>query len=89
MGVLTTGDVASPIPFLCRSIECFVLRLAILFITPKKPDWGIGQVQSIVWMPVTVNFTHAGKQMINCEIIKLEKTVPEAAMPDGRSGKED
>ena len=89
MGVLTTGDVASPIPFLCRSIECFVLRLAILFITPKKPDWGIGQVQSIVGKHVTVNFTHAGKQMINCEIIGLEKTDPMATMPDSRAGKED
>ena len=46
-------------------------------------------MQSIVGMHVTVNFTHAGKQMINCEIIELEKTDPEAAMPDGRAGKED
>ena len=43
---------------------------------PDRPDWGIGQVQSIVGMHVTVNFTHAGKQMINCEIIELEKTDP-------------
>ena len=56
---------------------------------PEKPDWGIGQVQSLVWMPVTVNFTHAGKQMINCEIIGLEKTDPVAAMLDSRAGKED
>ena len=55
---------------------------------PDRPDWGIGQVQSIVGMLVTVNFTHAGKQMINCEIIELEKTDPEAAMPDSRAGKE-
>ena len=55
---------------------------------PDRPDWGIGQVQSIVGMHVTVNFTHAGKQMINCEIIKLEKTDPEAAMQDSKAGKE-
>ena len=55
---------------------------------PDAEDWGIGQVQSIVGMHVTVNFTHAGKQMINCEIIKLEKTDPKAAMPDSKAGKE-
>ena len=40
---------------------------------PGKPEWGIGQVQSIVDMNVTVNFPHAGKQMINCAIVELEK----------------
>ena len=38
---------------------------------PQQPDWGIGQVQSIVGMTVTVNFPHAGKQMINCAIVEL------------------
>ena len=40
---------------------------------PGKPEWGIGQVQSIVGMNVTVNFLHAGKQMINCAIVELKK----------------
>lgn len=40
---------------------------------PDRPDWGLGQVQSIVGDNVTVNFTHAGKQMINCAIIELVK----------------
>jgi transcription elongation factor GreA-like protein len=40
-------------------------------IHPDQPNWGIGQVQSIVGMNVTVNFEHAGKQMINCNIIAL------------------
>ena len=40
---------------------------------PEKPEWGIGQVQSIAGMNVTVNFPHAGKQMINCAIVELEK----------------
>lgn len=40
---------------------------------PARPEWGIGQVQSIVGDNVTVNFTHAGKQMINCAIIILVK----------------
>ena len=40
---------------------------------PQQPDWGIGQVQSIVGVNVTVNFPHAGKQMINCAIVELVK----------------
>tara|TARA_B100000989_G_C19429390_1_gene422334 strand:+ start:446 stop:625 length:180 start_codon:yes stop_codon:yes gene_type:complete len=40
---------------------------------PEQPDWGHGQVQSIVGTNVTVNFEHAGKQMINCQIIQLVK----------------
>ena len=41
-------------------------------IHPKQPDWGLGQVQSIVGMNVTVNFEHVGKQMINCALITLD-----------------
>ena len=40
---------------------------------PDRPEWGVGQVQSIVGDNVTVNFTHVGKQMINCAIIELVK----------------
>ncbi|MGC6536381.1 MAG: DUF3553 domain-containing protein [Candidatus Puniceispirillaceae bacterium] len=39
---------------------------------PQKPEWGIGQVQSITGMRVVVNFPDAGKIMINCETINLE-----------------
>lgn len=42
-------------------------------IHPERPDWGRGQVQSVVGSNVTVNFTHAGKQMINCSLIELRK----------------
>ena len=50
------------------------------FVThPDCPDWGIGQVQSIVGMNVTVNFEHVGKQLINCVHVDLlvasEKTM--------------
>lgn len=31
---------------------------------PQEPGWGIGQVQSSVADRVTVNFEHAGKQLI-------------------------
>jgi hypothetical protein len=42
-------------------------------INPKEKDWGIGQVQSIIKNKVTVNFQNKGKQVINGEIVILEK----------------
>jgi len=42
-------------------------------INPANKDWGIGQVQSIIKNKVTVNFQNFGKQVINSEIIGLEK----------------
>ena len=42
-------------------------------INPSQRDWGIGQVQSIIKNKVTVNFQNQGKQVINGEIIILEK----------------
>lgn len=29
-----------------------------------QPDWGVGQVQSVIGGRVTVTFEHAGKQVI-------------------------
>ena len=42
---------------------------------PDKPEWGIGQVQSITGMRVTVNFPEAGKILINCENVILTAVV--------------
>ena len=42
-------------------------------INPNQKDWGIGQVQSIIRNMITVNFQNQGKQVINGEIIILEK----------------
>ena len=39
---------------------------------PAEPDWGIGQVQSVVGSRVTVNFENAGKLVINGEHVALE-----------------
>lgn len=39
---------------------------------PTQPDWGIGQVQSVIGPRITVNFEHAGKLLINGENVKLE-----------------
>ena len=32
---------------------------------PDQPDWGLGQVQSVIGDRVTVNFEHAGKVVID------------------------
>ena len=42
-------------------------------INPNQKDWGIGQVQSIIKNKITVNFQNQGKQVINGEIVILEK----------------
>jgi hypothetical protein len=38
---------------------------------PQCPDWGIGQVQSVDSMRVTVNFENVGKQLINAAVVTL------------------
>jgi len=39
---------------------------------PGRPDWGIGQVQSVIGDRITVNFEHAGKVLINAAVVELE-----------------
>jgi Protein of unknown function (DUF3553) len=39
---------------------------------PGRPDWGEGQVQSVVGERVTVNFEHAGKVLINARVVTLD-----------------
>ncbi len=39
---------------------------------PDRPDWGIGQVQSVVGHRVTVNFEDAGKVLVNTAVVALE-----------------
>jgi hypothetical protein len=38
---------------------------------PAAPDWGLGQVQSVVGANVTVNFEECGKVMINTAVVDL------------------
>ena len=38
---------------------------------PSQLDWGIGLVQSAISNHVTVSFEHAGKQVINSDVISL------------------
>jgi uncharacterized protein DUF3553 len=38
---------------------------------PALPDWGIGQVQSVIGDRITVNFENVGKQSINGAAVAL------------------
>ena len=49
---------------------------------PQRPDWGLGQVQSVIGRRITVNFEHAGKVVIDGSRIFLS---PELG-PDGGGG---
>jgi hypothetical protein len=39
---------------------------------PDRPDWGEGQVQSVIGERITVNFENAGKLLINAALVDLE-----------------
>lgn len=40
-------------------------------------DWGVGQVQTVVGHRVTVNFEHAGKQVIDVNQVRLAYIGPD------------
>jgi hypothetical protein len=44
---------------------------------PARPEWGMGQVQSVIGDRVTVNFEHAGKLLINAKQVELEIRPPD------------
>jgi hypothetical protein len=39
---------------------------------PQQPEWGRGQVQSVVGARVTVTFEHAGKVLVNAHLVALQ-----------------
>jgi hypothetical protein len=39
---------------------------------PTQPDWGLGQVQSVIGERATVNFEDRGKVLINTAVVELE-----------------
>jgi len=43
---------------------------------PGQPDWGIGQVQSVIGDRVTVNFEHEGKIVMDKRRVDLELVHP-------------
>ncbi|HTW25970.1 MAG TPA: DUF3553 domain-containing protein [Acetobacteraceae bacterium] len=48
---------------------------------PGRPDWGLGQVQSVVGGRVTVNFEHAGKVLVNLAGAPLEVVAEDGEAP--------
>ncbi len=44
---------------------------------PGQPDWGLGQVQSVIGARVTVNFEDAGKQTIDAGKVTLVYVGPD------------
>ncbi|GGA14560.1 DUF3553 domain-containing protein [Neptunicoccus cionae] len=40
--------------------------------SPEHPEWGLGQVQSVVDGKITVNFEEVGKVVINGDHVALE-----------------
>ena len=45
---------------------------------PDRPDWGEGQVQSVIGDRITVNFENAGKLLINAALVALDIVDPAA-----------
>ena len=43
---------------------------------PDRPDWGLGQIQSIIGHRFTVNFENAGKLVIDARVIELQPDEP-------------
>jgi hypothetical protein len=39
---------------------------------PQQPDWGLGQVQSVIGHRATVSFEHRGKVLIDLRVVRLE-----------------
>lgn len=39
---------------------------------PGRPDWGLGQVQSMIGHRITVNFENVGKLVIDGNAVELE-----------------
>jgi hypothetical protein len=42
-----------------------ILAPGMLVAHPDRPDWGTGQVQSVVGQRITINFPEAGKVVIH------------------------
>ncbi len=38
---------------------------------PERPEWGLGQVQSVIGNRITVNFENAGKLLIKSDVVSL------------------
>ena len=59
------GAAASPSRGSVLSDLNAILAPGMLVAHPDRPDWGTGQVQSVVGRRITVNFPEAGKLVID------------------------
>jgi hypothetical protein len=50
-----------------------LLEPGMLVRHPGQPDWGVGQVQSMIGHRITVNFEHAGKVVIDGRHVVLDR----------------
>jgi hypothetical protein len=48
-----------------------MIEVGALVRHPDRPDWGVGQIQSIVGTRITVNFEQEGKVVLNSDLISL------------------
>jgi hypothetical protein len=55
----------------------FGLEVGALVRHPGRPDWGVGQIQSVIGRRVTVNFENAGKVVIDTSLISLALVRPD------------
>ena len=63
-------------------IEAF-LEPGVLVRHPDRPDWGLGQVQSVDGRRVTITFEEVGKQVIDITHVDLAYVGPDPR-EDGR-----
>jgi len=50
---------------------------------PDRPDWGLGQIQSVVGNRVTVNFEDAGKKTLLANAATIVSARPGPSVEDG------
>ena len=49
-----------------------LLTVGVLVRHPRFPEWGLGQVQSVIGDRITVNFENSGKQVIDGTQVSLD-----------------
>ncbi|SDF55838.1 Protein of unknown function [Limimonas halophila] len=48
------------------------LAPGMLVRNPDAPEWGVGQIQSVIGNRVTVNFEHDGKHLVDVTHARLQ-----------------
>ena len=52
-------------------LQLSLLEPGLRVVHPGQPDWGVGQIQSVIGDRVTVNFEHRGKVLVNAAVVPL------------------